>query len=109
MTAQTDSGPDPDRQTDVAAPEASETTELTVIELAEAVLARRLRPRVADVRRLAEAVLAAPSSKKKKKDKKKKAAGKNSGSDEDAGGKSPAKKPDKKRKLSKIPATKAKG
>ncbi len=61
-----------------AGPPAAEVAEpLTVKQLAEAVLARTIRPRVADVRRLAEAVL-------KKKNK--------------------AKKADRKRKLSKIPA-----
>ena len=59
--------------------------ELDLVALAEGIVARTLRPRAADVRRLAEAVLEAalkPAGKKKKGDKK-------------PGG--------KKRKLSKIP------
>ena len=63
-----------------AAAPASDTAGLSVKSLAEAILARTIRPRAADVRRLAEAVL------KKKKGKK-------------ADG--------KKRKLSKIPGQKS--
>ena len=61
--------------------------ELDAKALAEGILARTIRPRAADVRRLAEAVLAAGRKPDKKK-KKKKAEG-------------------KKRKLSKIPGQKA--
>lgn len=67
---------------------AGDTSELELAALAEGILARTHRPRAADVRRLAEAVLEArrkPGEKKKKKNK-------------------PGKKPrGKKRKLSKIP------
>lgn len=70
-----------------AAP-AVDTAALSPTELAQAVLARTLRPRAADVRRLAEAVLAGKTKKKKKKAAEKKAGG-------------------KKRKLSKIPGQKA--
>jgi len=61
--------------------------DLGLAELAAAVLARRLRPRVRHVRRLAEAVLAAEDKQARKK------AGKTSG---------------KKRKLAKIPGQKRK-
>jgi hypothetical protein len=67
---------------------------MTDRQLAEAVLARTVRPRVADVRRLAEAVLAKPA--KKGKGGTKKAAGK----------KAKGQKAD--RKLAKIPGQKRK-
>ena len=82
-------------KTDVPAAEGAPTTgEMTDRQLAEAVLARTVRPRVADVRRLAEAVLA--KSAKKAKGGTKKAAGKKAkGQKED-------------RKLAKIPGQKRK-
>lgn len=70
------------------APLAVDSASLSPAELAEAILARTVRPKVADVRRLAEAVLAGKTKKKKKKASEKKAGG-------------------KKRKLSKIPGQKA--
>ncbi len=69
---------------------------LGISELAKGVLARDFRPRIASVRRLAEAVLAKeakPKKKKKKKPTKKAAAAKSGG---------------KKRKLAKIPGQKGK-
>lgn len=74
---------------------------LSAKQLAQAVLQRRLRPRVGEIRALAEAVLAKDSSgAKKKKTKPKKAAPKGA-----AGNKGSAKKGGKKgkRKLAKIP------
>ena len=80
---------------EVTAPPAIKLTdpaaELDPAALAEGILARTIRPRAADVRKLAGAVLAAgrkPDKKKKKKKTEKKADG-------------------KKRKLSKIPGQKA--
>ena len=70
------------------APPAVDTAGLSPAELAQAVLAHMVRPKAADVRRLAEAVLAGKTKKKKKK-----------AGDKKAGG--------KKRKLSKIPGQKA--
>ena len=67
-------------------PPANDEGELALVDLARGIVAREIRPRVADVRRLAEAVLAA--GRKPDKKKKKKAEG-------------------KKRKLSKIPGQKA--
>jgi hypothetical protein len=61
-------------------------TEMPLDELARAVLARELRPRVAQVRRLAEGVLAARAKPKKRKGDKKKG--------------------EKKRKLARIPGGK---
>lgn len=75
-------------------PVGPEVTEPTLSELAQGILSRKIKPRVADVRRLAEVVLAREASKKKKM--KKKSSGKKAG----GGG--------KKRKLSKIPGQKAK-
>jgi hypothetical protein len=63
-----------------------DSADLTISALAEAILTRRIRPRTADVRRLAEAVLAAKAKKQKKK--------------------AARKAPGKKRKLSKIPGQK---
>lgn len=71
------------------------TEEMTDRQLAEAVLARTVRPRVADVRRLAEAVLA-KTPKKKGKGGTKKSAGKK------------AKAPKAARKLARIPGQKRK-
>ena len=67
---------------------ANDEGELALVELARGILAREIRPRVADVRRLAEAVLAAEEKRARKK----------------AGGKG---KDGKKRKLAKIPGQKA--
>jgi hypothetical protein len=72
-------------------PPAPEPEALDTVSLAERILARTIRPRTADIRRLAEAVLAVarkPAKKKTKKSKKK-----------------AAKKAE--RKLSKIPGQKA--
>lgn len=69
-----------------ATPPAVDSASLGLSALAEAILARRIRPRTADVRRLAEAVLASKTRKQKNKTAKK------------ASG--------KKRKLSKIPGQK---
>jgi len=71
----------------VAAP-ANDPGELSLADLARKILAREIRPRVADIRRLAEAVLAAEEKRARKK----------------AG----ARKPGKKRKLAKIPGQKGK-
>jgi hypothetical protein len=68
---------------------ANDVGELPLADLARGILAREIRPRVADVRRLAEATLAAEEKRARKK----------------AGGK---KKDTKKRKLAKIPGQKAK-
>lgn len=68
---------------------ANDAGELTLAELARGVLAREIRPRAGDVRRLAEAVLAAEDKRERKK----------------AGGK---KKDIKKRKLARIPGQKGK-
>ena len=67
---------------------ANDAGELALVDLARGIVAREIRPRVADVRRLAEAVLAAEEKRTRKK----------------AGGK----KDGKKRKLAKIPGQKAK-
>jgi len=67
----------------VAAP-ANDPSELSLADLARKILAREIRPRVADIRRLAEAVLAAEEKRARKK----------------AGG--------KKHKLAKIPGQKGK-
>lgn len=72
-------------------PAAPDSAALDVTALAEGVLARTIRPRAADVRRLAEAVLAKDQKRAKKK--KTKAEGKKAGG--------------KKRKLSKIAGQKA--
>lgn len=81
---------------DAPAVEAGPTTEeMTDRQLAEAVLARTIRPRVADVRRLAEAVLAKPAKKKGK------------GAAKKAGGKK-AKQQKADGKLAKIPGQKRK-
>ena len=69
-------------------PPANDEGELALVDLARGIVAREIRPRVADVRRLAEAVLAAEEKRTRKK----------------AGGK----KDGKKRKLAKIPGQKAK-
>ena len=83
-------------RTDAPVTEAGPATEeMTDRQLAEAVLARTVRPRVADVRRLAEAVLA-KGAKKKGKDGTKKAGGKK------------AKDQKGDRKLAKIPGQKRK-
>jgi hypothetical protein len=77
------------------APEpANDRDNLSVTDLARGILAKEIRPRVTDVRRLAEAVLAAASAKPKKAAK---AAG---------GGKKKDKS--KKKKLAKIPGPRAK-
>ena len=83
-------------RTDAPVTEAGPATEeMTDRQLAEAVLARTVRPRVADVRRLAEAVLA-KTPKKKGKGGTKKSAGKK------------AKAPKAARKLARIPGQKRK-
>ena len=70
-------------------PPANDEGELALVDLARGIVAREIRPRVADVRRLAEAVLAAEEKRARKT----------------AGGKG---KDGKKRKLAKIPGQKAK-
>lgn len=82
-------------EADTAEKPALTTAEMSDRQLAEAVLARTVRPKVGDIRRLAEAVLAA-SPKKKVKAPEKKGGGK----------KAKAKKAD--RKLAKIPGQKRK-
>lgn len=83
------------RKTDAPATEGAPTTEeMTDRQLAEAVLARAVRPRVADVRRLAEAVLAKPAKKGK------------GGTKKTSGKKAKSQKAD--RKLAKIPGQKRK-
>lgn len=72
-----------------AAPAASDADELALADLARGIVARTIRPRIADVRKLAEAVLVAEEKRARKK----------------AGGKN---KDGKKRKLAKIPGQKAK-
>jgi hypothetical protein len=67
---------------------ASDRAEFSLADLARGIAAREIRPRVADIRRLAEAVLAAEEKRARKK----------------TGGK----KQGKKRKLAKIPGQKAK-
>lgn len=67
---------------------ATDRTDLTLPDLARAILAREFRPRMGEIRRLAEAALAAAERKKKKK----KAAG----------------KAVRKKRLAKIPGQKAK-
>lgn len=76
-----------------AAPPATDRASLGLSELAKAILAGTFKPRVGEVRRLAEAVLGGKSKKKKPK----KGAEKK-GAEKKAGG--------KKRKLSKIPGQK---
>lgn len=66
--------------------------DLTVADLARGVLSREVRPRVSDIRRLAEAVLAAPGAKPGKGKK----------------GKAGGKKAKGKKALAKIPGQKAK-
>lgn len=68
---------------------ANDEGELALADLARGIVAREIRPRTADIRRLAEAVLAAEEKRARKK----------------AGGK---KKDGKKRKLAKIPGQRAK-
>ena len=70
-------------------PPANDEGELALVDLARGIVAREIRPRVADVRRLAEAVLAVQEKRARTK----------------AGGK---KKDGKKHKLAKIPGQKAK-
>jgi hypothetical protein len=67
---------------------ANDRAELSLADLARGIAAREIRPRVTDIRRLAEAVLAAEEKRARKK----------------TGGK----KQGKKRKLAKIPGQKAK-
>jgi hypothetical protein len=74
---------------------ANDRDELSVTDLARGVLSKEIRPRVTDVRRLAEAVLAGGSAKPKKAAKKDKAA---DGKKKDKG----------KKKLAKIPGPRAK-
>lgn len=76
-------------QTAPAAPVIDDPAELALADLARGIVAREIRPRVADIRRLAEAVLAAEEKRARKK----------------AGRKN---KDGKKRKLAKIPGQKAK-
>ena len=68
---------------------ANDEDELTLADLARGIVAREIRPRTADIRRLAEAVLTAEEKRARKK----------------TGGK---KKDSKKHKLAKIPGQKAK-
>ena len=75
-----------------APPAANDVRELTLAELAQAIVTRQIiRPRVAQLRQLAEAVLAGEEKRARRKAK-------------DAGGKK--KGGDKKRKLAKIPGQK---
>ena len=73
---------------------ANDRGELSVTDLARGILSKEIRPRVTEVRRLAEAVLAGASAKPKKAAKKDKAAD--------------GKKKDKSKKLAKIPGRRAK-
>jgi hypothetical protein len=81
-----------------AAPPATDRASLGLPELAKAILARTFKPRVGEIRRLAEGVLAGKSRKKKpKKNAKKKDAEKKAAEKRARG---------KKRKLSRIPGQK---
>lgn len=88
---------------------ANDQGELTLTALAKGILAREIRPRSADIRRLAEAVLtpASPAAGKKPKAEKPKKDGGKKKKERAAEAPKPATKKDGK-KLAKIPGSKAK-